>query len=75
MPSHKHDHVGCLLMIFVDGHGLPELLGGQLRFGLGNSPNKETRKGNKAVFDNTVHHHIHSENTGDFCNLIGCHRQ
>ena len=31
---------------------------------LGNSPNKETRKGNKAVFDNTVPYHIPSEITG-----------
>ena len=38
---------------------------------LGNSPNKETRKGNKAVFHNTVPHHIPSEITGHFCHLIG----
>ena len=38
---------------------------------LGNSPNKETRRGNKAVFDNTVPYHIPSEITGHFCNLIG----
>ena len=31
---------------------------------LGNSPNKETRRGNKAVFDNTVPYHIPSEITG-----------
>ena len=30
MPSHKHDHVGCPLMIFVDDHGWPELLGGKI---------------------------------------------
>ena len=38
---------------------------------LGNSPNKETTKGNKAVFHNTVHYHIPSEITGHFCHLIG----
>ena len=38
---------------------------------LGNSPNKETRKGNKAVFDNTVLDYIPFEITGHFCNLVG----
>ena len=45
------------------------------KIGLGNSPNKETRKGNKAVFDNTIHYHMHSEITGHFCKLIPCHQQ
>ena len=38
---------------------------------LGNSPNKETRKGNKAVFDNNVPDYIPFEITGHFCNLVG----
>ena len=71
MPSHKHDHTGCLLMIFMDDLEWSWIIATSGEAALGNSPNKETRKGIKAVFDSAVPYYIPSEITSHFCNLIG----